>query len=65
MSQILLGTGVAPAAPSTGQITVYAKTADKGLYYKDEFGIETGPLGVGYMSASALPWILAFAAAQG
>jgi len=37
--------GSPPGAPATGNVVVYAKTADKKLYFKDETGQETGPLG--------------------
>ncbi len=37
--------GSAPATPSTGNWVVYAKT--DGLYYKDDAGVETGPLAAG------------------
>ena len=47
MAQIIVGTGIAPATPIAGQVTVYAKAADKKLYYKDETGAETGPIGMG------------------
>lgn len=41
-----LGTGVAPGAPPTGYVSLYAK-GDKKLYFKDDAGLETGPLGAG------------------
>lgn len=40
MSQLIISGGTAPATPSTAQVTVYAKSADKKLYYKDDAGLE-------------------------
>lgn len=45
MPQIILAEGAAPATPSTGKVTLYAKT-DGLLYSKDDAGTELG-LGVG------------------
>ena len=36
-----------PGSASTGTVNLYSKTADKKLYYKDETGAETGPIGSG------------------
>ncbi len=36
-----------PGAAAAGTVNLYTKTADKRLYYKDETGTETGPLGSG------------------
>jgi len=36
--------GTAPGAASAGTVNLYAKTADKKLYYKDETGTEVGPI---------------------
>ena len=36
-----------PGSANTGTVNLYTKTADKKLYYKDETGTETGPLGSG------------------
>jgi hypothetical protein len=36
-----------PGAPATGNVVLYTKTADKKLYFKDETGAETGPMGTG------------------
>ena len=36
-----------PGASSTGTVNLYAKSADKKIYYKDDTGTETGPLGGG------------------
>ncbi len=44
MAQILLSNGAAAATPAAGAISVYSKTADKRLYYKDDAGVEIGPL---------------------
>ena len=40
MAQIILSNGAAAATPAAGTVTVYSKTADKLLYYKDEAGVE-------------------------
>ena len=45
MAQIILTNGAAAATPAAGAISVYSKTADKRLYYKDDTGVEQGPLG--------------------
>ncbi len=37
--------GTPPGAPAAGNVIVYTKTSDKKLYFKDETGQETGPLG--------------------
>ncbi|HYL82793.1 MAG TPA: hypothetical protein VE263_01045 [Candidatus Angelobacter sp.] len=36
-----------PGTPASGTVNLYTKTADKRLYYKDDTGTETGPLGAG------------------
>ncbi|HET8923813.1 MAG TPA: hypothetical protein VFN26_12565 [Candidatus Acidoferrum sp.] len=36
-----------PGAASSGTVNLYTKTADKRLYYKDDTGTESGPLGAG------------------
>jgi hypothetical protein len=36
-----------PGSASSGTVNLYTKTADKRLYYKDDAGIENGPLGAG------------------
>lgn len=36
-----------PGAASAGTVSLYTKSADKRLYYKDETGAESGPLGAG------------------
>src|SRR5579863_2558550 len=36
-----------PGSATTRTVNLYTKTADKKLYYKDETGTETGPLGSG------------------
>jgi hypothetical protein len=40
MAQIILSNGTAQSTPAAGTVTVYSKTADKLLYYKDEAGVE-------------------------
>lgn len=40
MAQIIVPTGGAPATPSTGKVTIYAKS-DKLIYSKDDAGNET------------------------
>src|SRR5439155_12679336 len=36
-----------PGAAGAGTVNLYTKTADKRLYYKDDAGVESGPLGTG------------------
>src|SRR2546422_3722058 len=36
-----------PGSASSGTVNLYTKTADKRLYYKDDAGVESGPLGAG------------------
>ncbi len=36
-----------PGAPGTGTVSLYTKSADKKLYYKDDAGLETGPVTAG------------------
>src|SRR6266849_4260732 len=36
-----------PGAAGSGTVNLYTKTADKRLYYKDDAGVENGPLGAG------------------
>ena len=36
-----------PGTPSAGSVNLYTKTLDKRLYYKDETGVEVGPLASG------------------
>src|SRR6266852_3994416 len=36
-----------PGSASSGTVNLYTKTADKKLYYKDDAGVENGPLGAG------------------
>jgi hypothetical protein len=43
----LTNQGTAPGAASSGSVSLYAKSSDKKLYYKDETSAETGPLGIG------------------
>jgi len=45
-----------PGAASTGTVNLYTKTADKRLYYKDETGTETGPLGPGAQTNQVNTW---------
>jgi len=44
---LLVTNGAGAATPSSGQVALYTKSADKKLYYKDDAGAETGPLGPG------------------
>lgn len=44
MAQILLTNGAAQATPAAGAISLYSKSSDKNLYYKNETGLEIGPL---------------------
>jgi len=44
-SVTLSNQGSPPGAPAAGNVIVYTKTSDKKLYFKDETGQETGPLG--------------------
>jgi hypothetical protein len=47
-SQLIFTTeGSAPATPGSGTVSVYTKTSDKRLYYKDDTGTEIGPLNTG------------------
>src|SRR5882724_7758982 len=41
-----------PGSANAGTVNLYTKTADKLLYYKDDTGAETGPLGAGVQSNS-------------
>src|SRR5437899_7299816 len=43
----LANQSTAPGAAGTGTVNVYTKTTDKRVYYKDDTGTETGPLGAG------------------
>lgn len=43
-----------PGASSAGTVNLYTKSADKKLYYKDETGTETGPVGTGGGGANPL-----------
>jgi len=54
MAQVILSTGTAPATPAAGNVTVYTKTSDKKLYFKDDAGLETGPIGAAQTSIDAL-----------
>ena len=45
-----------PGAAGSGTVNLYAKTADKLLYYKDETGTETGPLGPGAQTNVSNNW---------
>jgi len=37
----------APGTPAAGSVNFYTKTADKRLYYKDDTGVEVGPIASG------------------
>ncbi len=55
---ILVTNGAGAATPSSGQVALYTKSADKKLYYKDDAGAETGPLGPGgHNSADAVEYV--------
>lgn len=43
-----------PGSASAGTVNLYTKSSDKKVYYKDETGTETGPLGVGGGGANPL-----------
>src|SRR2546422_6543507 len=43
----LANQGTPPGSASSGTVNLYTKTADKRLYYKDDAGVESGPLGAG------------------
>ena len=45
-----------PGAASSGTVNLYTKTADKLLYYKDDTGTETGPLGPGAQTNVSNNW---------
>lgn len=45
-----------PGAAGSGTVNLYTKTADKLLYYKDETGTETGPLGAGAQTNVSNNW---------
>jgi len=44
----------APGSSTSGTVNLYTKSADKKLYYKDETGAETGPIGTGGGGANPL-----------
>src|SRR5271165_4359511 len=41
-----------PGAAGSGTVNLYTKTADKSLYYKNDAGVETGPLGAGAQTSA-------------
>jgi len=43
----LANQSTAPGTPGAGSVNLYTKTADKRLYYKDETGVEVGPIASG------------------
>jgi len=43
----LANQSTAPGTPGAGTVNLYTKTADKRLYYKDETGVEVGPIASG------------------
>ncbi len=45
--QITFDNVTAPGTPAAAHTSVYVKSSDKKLYYKDDAGLETGPLGGG------------------
>lgn len=54
MAQIILTNGAAAATPAAGTVSVYTKTSDKKLYFKDDAGLETGPIGAPPAAIDAL-----------
>ena len=50
----LTNQSAAPGSASAGTVNLYTKSADKKLYYKDETGTETGPVGTGGGGANPL-----------
>jgi hypothetical protein len=50
---LLVTNGAGAATPSSGQVALYTKSADKKLYYKDDAGTETGPLGLSGVNFAA------------
>jgi hypothetical protein len=40
----LTNQAAAPGTPAAGSVSLYTKSADKKLYYKDDVGAETGPI---------------------
>lgn len=53
MSEIQVHAGLAPATPSSGKVTMYAKT-DKKFYFKDDVGLET-PVGLSVIGSATGP----------
>lgn len=47
MGTITIDNGLAASTPASGNIILYSKTSDKRLYYKDDAGVEIGPLAAG------------------
>jgi len=43
----LTNQSTAPGTPAAGSVNFYTKTADKRLYYKDDTGVEVGPIASG------------------
>ncbi len=43
----LTNQSTAPGTPGAGSVNLYTKSADKRLYYKDETGVEVGPIASG------------------
>jgi hypothetical protein len=43
----LTNQSTAPGTPGAGSVNFYTKTADKRLYYKDDTGVEVGPIASG------------------
>jgi hypothetical protein len=54
MAQLIFTNGIAPATPGSGTVSLYTKTSDKKLYYKDDTGTEIGPLSAGGNSFSTI-----------
>jgi hypothetical protein len=47
LGTITIDNGLAASTPAAGNIILYSKTSDKRLYYKDDAGVEVGPLSAG------------------
>jgi hypothetical protein len=65
MAQVIFTNGIAPATPGSGTVSLYTKTSDKKLYYKDDTGTEVGPIGGTDATQLVLTGVTAPAYAQG
>ncbi len=52
----LTNQAAAPGTPAAGTVSLYTKSADKKLYFKDDTGAESGPLGTGASPAADNTW---------